>query len=222
MTMSSEDAHLYFKHLPFYTDITSAPPSPLPVQSNSPIAQDTTTYNPLDLCTPDDLQKFGIIPEFLGRIPVTTALSPLSIPHLFRVLTEPRNSIIAQKTLLFNTFGSELRFTTPALHEIAKQAFKLGTGARGVRTIVEELLGEAVYEVPGSSVRYVLVGEAAARRKQKVGYFSRGQGHVFRGEWEREEGEWEEKVRAQELLRTGSDREDRDFAAFRERAGSGM
>jgi len=219
MTMSNVDAHIYFKNLPFYSDVP-APSATAPPPAKA-LGEEESTYNPLDLATPQDLQTFGLIPEFLGRIPVTTALAPLSIPSLMRVLTEPRNSIISQYTVMFSTFGAELRFTTPALYEIAKTAFQLGTGARGVRTAVEMLLGEAMYEVPGSSVRYVLVDGRAARREGRVGYWSRGRGGEFRRVWDAEEKEWaEEQERKRGGRREGET--DGNFEEFRERAGSAM
>jgi ATP-dependent Clp protease ATP-binding subunit ClpX len=209
MTLSDTDAHVYYKHLPFYADRASA------------ALTDAEPYNPLDLATPTDLQTYGLIPEFLGRIPIMTALAPLSINSLLRVLTEPRNSIVAQYIHSFATFNADLRFTTPALYAIAETAFKLGTGARGVRTAVEALLGEAMYEVPGSSVRYVLVTRKSALREERVSYFSRGQGPLFRKEAEREEAEWDvgkvlENVVGEEQGEIAS------FEEFRERAGSGM
>lgn len=220
MTMSNADAHLYFKNLPFYSNITTPPVTSRPTPANAEGEEDSI-YNPLDLATPQDLQTYGLIPEFLGRIPVTTALAPLSIPSLMRVLVEPRNSIISQYTVMFSTFGAELRFTTPALYEIAKTAYGLGTGARGIRTAVEMLLGEAMYEVPGSSVRYVLVDGRSARREGRVGYWSRGRGGEFRRVWDQEEKEWAAEQDKRAGRREGGET-DGSFEEFRERAGSGI
>ncbi|KFZ08900.1 hypothetical protein V502_09058, partial [Pseudogymnoascus sp. VKM F-4520 (FW-2644)] len=189
MTMNPEDARTYFKNLPFYTDI----PTAASATTTTAAAIPEQTYNPLDLATPQDLQTFGLIPEFLGRIPVTVALAPLSLPNLVSILTEPRDAITTQYIAMFATFGAELRFTTAALYAIAQTGLELGTGARGLRTAVEMLLGEAMYEVPGSSVRYVLVDARAARREGRVGYWSRGKGVEFVGAWEMEEKEWAEK-----------------------------
>ncbi len=183
MSMSRADAEVYFKNLPFYTPASSS--------SNSlQLEDEEMRYNPLDLVTPDDLRTFGLIPEFIGRIPVVTALSSLSVSELMRVLTEPRNSIISQYTLEFASSGAELLITTPALYEIAKSAHKLKTGARALRSVVENMLSEAKFEVPGSSARFVLVTAKAARMQAGVDFFSRG----CRGEWRRafddEEMEW--------------------------------
>ena len=90
-----------------------------------------------------------MIPELVGRIPVTTALSALDEEALVRVLTEPRNSLIRQYEQLFQLSGVELRFTSGALREIARSSLSMGTGARGLRTCVERLLGEAMFETPG-------------------------------------------------------------------------
>ena len=138
MTLSvkpgSEESKLFEKHLPFFTQ-----------SSPDQVAQ----YNPLDLVEPTDLQTYGMIPELVGRIPVTTALSALDEEALVRVLTEPRNSLIRQYEQLFLLSGVELRFTSGALREVAKSSLGMGTGARGLRTCVERLLGEAMFEAPG-------------------------------------------------------------------------
>ena len=215
MTMNPEDARTYFKNLPFYTDIPTATSATTTIKTATSPEQ---TYNPLDLATPQDLQTFGLIPEFLGRIPVTVALAPLSLPNLVSILTEPRDAITAQYTAMFATFGTELRFTTAALYAIAQTGLELGTGARGLRTAVEMLLGEAMYEVPGSSVRYVLVDARAARREGRVGYWSRGKGGEFVRAWELEEKEWAEK----ENSGKGPEDSSVSFEALRESAESGM
>ncbi|PGH06023.1 ATP-dependent Clp protease, ATP-binding subunit ClpX [Blastomyces parvus] len=186
----SEEEALYRKHLPFFT------PAPLPSGSGSSDGE-PTYFNPLDLLTPPDLQTYGFIPELVGRIPITTALSQLTHPLLLRILTEPRNSLLAQYTTLFSLSGIELRFTTPALHKIASNAMSMATGARGLRTEMEMILGDAMFEAPGSSVKFVLVTEAVAARKEKAVYLARGQGGKFHAMIAAEEGEWEEKMRKQ-------------------------
>lgn len=104
---------------------------------------------PLELAEPADLISFGIIPEMVGRIPVTTSVEALTEEMLVRVLTEPRNAILRQYEQLFKLSGVELKFTTAALREVAKSALGMGTGARGLRTVVERLLGDAMFESPG-------------------------------------------------------------------------
>lgn len=196
----SEEEALYKKHLPFFT------PSPAPVTPGSD--EEPQYFNPLDLLTPPDLQTYGFIPELVGRIPITAALSPLSQPLLLRILTEPRNSLVNQYTTLFSLSGIELRFTTPALHKIASNAFAVSTGARALRTEMETILGDAMFEGPGSSVKFVLVTEAVAARKEKAVYLSRGQGGKFHAMIAAEEGEWEEKVRKQKSERERKEQSD--------------
>ena len=124
------------KHLPFFT-------------TQSPDQAPLTEYNPLDLVEPTDLQTYGLIPELVGRIPVSAALSALDEESLVRVLTEPRNSLMRQYEQLFQLSGVELRFTRGALREVAKSALDMGTGARGLRTVCERLLTETMFEAPG-------------------------------------------------------------------------
>ena len=132
----SEESKLFEKHLPFFTTFSPDQPGP-------------TEYNPLDLVEPADLQTYGLIPELVGRIPVSAALSALDEDALVRVLTEPRNSLIRQYEQLFQLSGVELRFTRGALREIAKSSLGMETGARGLRTICERLLTETMFEAPG-------------------------------------------------------------------------
>lgn len=190
----SEEEELYKTHLPFFT--------PSPAASSSSCSDAEPTYfNPLDLVTPTDLQSYGFIPELVGRVPVTAALSTLTHPLLLRILTEPRNSLLAQYTALFTLSGIELRFTTPALHRVATNAFKMGTGARALRTEMETILGDAMFEAPGSSVKFVLVTGAVAERKERAIYLARGQGGRFHSMIAAEEGEWEEKVAAERRIK---------------------
>ncbi|EPS29591.1 hypothetical protein PDE_04541 [Penicillium oxalicum 114-2] len=211
----SEEEALYKRHLPFYTSASSNAPGSEP-----------TYFNPLDLLTPADLQSYGFIPELIGRIPVNAALSTLTQPLLLRILTEPRNSLIAQYTTLFSLSGIELRFTTPALHRIAANAFKMGTGARALRTEMETILSDAMFEAPGSSVKFVLVTEVVADRKEQPVYLARGQGGRFHAMISAEESEWEEKtsrVKKKEKKAKGSTGGDDDhhaanFQEYRKRA----
>lgn len=133
----SEESKLFAKNLPFFTTFS-------PVQS--PLHQ----YNPLDLVEPTDLQAYGLIPELIGRIPVSAALSALDEDALVRVLTEPRNSLVKQYEQLFRLSGVELHFTRGALREVARSSLGMGTGARGLRTCCERLLTETMFEIPGT------------------------------------------------------------------------
>jgi ATP-dependent Clp protease ATP-binding subunit ClpX len=109
------------------------------------------------------------------------------------VLTEPRNALLKQYTELFSLSGVELRFTSPALRQVAKSALAMGTGARGLRTIMERLLSDAMFESPGSSIKHVLVTEAVAKRESPPMYFSRGQQYVFHSCIAQEEEAWAAK-----------------------------
>ncbi|CAM06490.1 ATP-dependent Clp protease ATP-binding subunit ClpX [Saccharopolyspora erythraea NRRL 2338] len=97
---------------------------------------------------PDDLVKFGLIPELVGRLPVISTLQPLDRETLVRILTEPRNALVKQYQKLFRMDDVELRFTDDAVEAIAEQAMLRGTGARATRAILEEVLLDLMYEVP--------------------------------------------------------------------------
>ncbi|KAK4691712.1 ATP-dependent Clp protease ATP-binding subunit ClpX, partial [Lecanoromycetidae sp. Uapishka_2] len=176
----SEESKMFEKHLPFFS-------------TQSPDQAPLTEYNPLDLVEPTDLQNYGLIPELVGRIPVSAALSALDEEALVRVLTEPRNSLMRQYEQLFQLSGVELRFTRGALREVAKSALDMGTGARGLRTVCERLLTETMFEAPGSSINYVLITQAVAQRKSAPIYLSRGQQHRFQSLIAAEEEEWDAK-----------------------------
>ena len=186
----SEEEKLYKKHLPFFT-----PTPPQEVSPDGSVAVEPTYFNPLDLLTPADLQAYGFIPELIGRIPTTAALSPLTHNLLLRILTEPRSSLLAQYVTLFSLSNIELRFTTPSLHIVASNALAMGTGARALRTEMEAILGDAMYEAPGSSVKYVLVNEAVAKRNEGCVYLGRGQGGRFHALIAQEENDWEDKLK---------------------------
>ena len=97
---------------------------------------------------PEDLVKFGMIPEFIGRLPVLTSVHNLDREALLQILVEPRNALVKQYQRLFELDGVELDFDRPALEAIADQAILRGTGARGLRAIMEEVLMSVMYEVP--------------------------------------------------------------------------
>jgi ATP-dependent Clp protease ATP-binding subunit ClpX len=99
---------------------------------------------------PEDLLKFGMIPEFIGRLPVITSVRSLDCSALVRILTEPRNALVRQYQRLFELDGVELEFAQDALEAIADQAILRGTGARGLRAIMEEVLLSVMYEVPSN------------------------------------------------------------------------
>ena len=97
---------------------------------------------------PEDLNKFGMIPEFVGRIPVVTSLSELSEDDLVRILTEPKNALVKQYKRMFEFEESELTFTDESLRAIAREALEHGTGARGLRSICERVLQNVMYDLP--------------------------------------------------------------------------
>ncbi|RBY83186.1 ATP-dependent Clp protease ATP-binding subunit ClpX [Blastococcus sp. TF02A-26] len=97
---------------------------------------------------PEDLLKFGMIPEFIGRLPVITAVQKLDREALINILTEPKNALVRQYRRLFELDGVDLEFSDDALEAIADQAILRGTGARGLRAIMEEVLQSVMYEVP--------------------------------------------------------------------------
>jgi len=110
---------------------------------------------------PEDLLKFGMIPEFIGRLPVFTTVSKLDREALVAVLTEPRNALIKQYQRLFELDNVELEFADDALGEIAEQALLRGTGARGLRAILEEVLLNVMYDVPSRAdvAKVVITGD---------------------------------------------------------------
>ena len=97
---------------------------------------------------PEDLMKFGLIPEFIGRLPVITTVTPLDVSALTNILTEPRNALVKQYQRMFEIDGVELEFTDDAIEAIAEQALLRGTGARGLRAILEEVLLPVMFDVP--------------------------------------------------------------------------
>jgi ATP-dependent Clp protease ATP-binding subunit ClpX len=111
---------------------------------------------------PEDLLKFGMIPEFVGRLPVITSVHNLDREALISILTEPRNALVKQYHRLFELDGVDLEFTEDALEAIADQAILRGTGARGLRAIMEEVLLSVMYEVPSRAdvARVVITREA--------------------------------------------------------------
>ena len=114
----------------------------------APQTREAQTTTLLGQVISDDLLKYGLIPEFVGRLPVTVSVEPLDEDALIAVLTEPKNAIAKQYGRLFELDGVELTFTPEALRAAAREAMKLKTGARGLRTIIEQVLLDVMYEVP--------------------------------------------------------------------------
>ncbi len=118
----------------------------------------------------EDLLKFGMIPEFVGRFSVTATLNPLDEKDLVDVLLKPKNSLIKQYTKFFEMENVKLTFSEDSLSAIAKEALRKGTGARGLRSILEEIMFEVMYELPSQSeiVECIITPESIARRSKPI------------------------------------------------------
>ena len=113
---------------------------------------------------PQDLTRFGLIPELVGRLPVTVALDPLDEDALARIMTEPKNALCRQYQKLLEMDGIDLQFTKEAVREIAKQAITRKTGARGLRAIIEHVMLDTMFELPGhKDVKTCIVDENAVK-----------------------------------------------------------
>jgi len=109
---------------------------------------------------PEDLISYGLIPEFLGRLPVVATLDELSQETLIRILQEPKNALVKQYQQLFEMEGVNLRFTDSALSAIAMEAIKRKSGARGLRAVLETCMIDIMYEIPSiENVKECVVGE---------------------------------------------------------------
>ncbi|MFN9867063.1 MAG: ATP-dependent protease ATP-binding subunit ClpX, partial [Pseudanabaena sp.] len=118
------------------------------VQQGESIPREKRTAEILKNLQPDDLVKFGMIPEFIGRVPVTAVLDPLDEKALMAILTEPRSALIKQYQKLLKMDNVQLEFQPDAVHAIAKEAYRRKTGARALRGIVEQLMLDMMYELP--------------------------------------------------------------------------
>jgi ATP-dependent Clp protease ATP-binding subunit ClpX len=117
---------------------------------------------------PEDLIKFGLIPEFLGRLPVIATLDELSAESLVRILTEPKNALIKQYKKLFEIEGVNLRLTDSALSAIADEALKRKSGARGLRAILESCMLDIMYDIPSKDdVKECVIGEEVVLKKEE-------------------------------------------------------
>ena len=117
---------------------------------------------------PQDLIKFGLIPEFIGRVPVTVSLSALDENALVRILTEPKDALVKQYVKLLEMDGVELSFEDEAVHAIAHRAIELNTGARGLRSIMEDCMLDTMYETPeNKNIKKIVVTKDAIPKKAK-------------------------------------------------------
>ncbi|MDY3006896.1 ATP-dependent Clp protease ATP-binding subunit ClpX [Anaerococcus sp. AGMB00486] len=119
----------------------------------------------------EDLLKYGLIPEFIGRVPIVVSLEDLDVDSLVRILKEPKNSLIKQYQKLFELDGVKLTFEDEAIKEIAEKAFKQETGARGLRTILEDLLLDVMFDIPSKTdIKEVIVPKGAIKDNNKLIY----------------------------------------------------
>jgi len=128
----------------------------------------------LKFVEPRDLVKYGLIPEFVGRVPIVAPLHSLSEEHLIRILVEPKNSVVKQYKRYFEIEGVKLTFTEDALHEIARIAMERGTGARGLKSIIENALLETMFKLPSlKDVEEVIVDKGAVREGKEPVFIKR-------------------------------------------------
>jgi len=136
----------------------------------APVASKRNESELLAQVRPEDLHKFGLIPEFIGRLPVVATVDPLDVAALVRILTEPRNALVRQFQRMFELDGVSLEFEEAALESIAELAVERKTGARGLRAILEDVLGPIMFDVPSNDAvtkvivtRESVLGEAPPR-----------------------------------------------------------
>jgi ATP-dependent Clp protease ATP-binding subunit ClpX len=136
-----------------------------------PSASDKKIGEMLLQVAPEDLQKYGLIPEFVGRIPVVSTLHELDVDALVRILQEPRHALVKQFTFLLELDDCKLTFTEEGLREIARRALERKSGARGLRAILEGILLDVMYEVPSmQDVKEVIIDENVVAGKRKPIY----------------------------------------------------
>lgn len=142
----------------------------------APVSSRRNEENLFAKVQPEDLHKFGLIPEFIGRLPIVATVDPLDIEALTRILTEPKNALVKQYQRMFELDGVGLEFEDAALEAIAELAVERKTGARGLRSILENVLGDVMFEVPSSDeitkvivTRESVLGEAGPRMLQSRG-----------------------------------------------------
>ena len=126
---------------------------------------EATEGNVLEYVEPEDLQRYGLIPEIVGRLPVTVHLEKLDEEALIRILQEPKNALVKQYGKMFELEGINLIFEPDAIHAIARKTLERGTGARGLRSIIESIMREVMFEIPSrSDVHKVVVTEESIER----------------------------------------------------------
>lgn len=130
--------------------------------------KDLTLGEVLSCVQPEDLIKFGFIPEFVGRLPVIATLEELKVEDLIRILVEPKNSVVKQYQKLMEMEDVELKFTEEALRSIAEEAYRRKTGARGLRSIIEEVMIDVMYEIPSlRDVKECVITKEVVLKKER-------------------------------------------------------
>ena len=131
--------------------------------------KDNTSYsNLIKNINPEDLINFGLIPEFVGRLPIVVGIDALDEKALIKILTEPKNATVKQYKKLFKLDGVDVEFEPEALSEVAKQAIKLNTGARGLRSILENIMLELMYDVPSdNTIEKIVITKEVIQKTQK-------------------------------------------------------
>ncbi|WCT60037.1 ATP-dependent Clp protease ATP-binding subunit ClpX [Limosilactobacillus portuensis] len=144
--------------------------------TNSDEAANVTEKNILQHVIPEDLLKFGLIPEFIGRLPVMTALQKLDKDDLVRILTEPKNALVKQYQELIRLDGSQLTFTDGALRAMAQLAIKRNTGARGLRSIIEGVMRDVMFDLPSrKDVEKVIIDKRCVTQHTEPRYVMKGE-----------------------------------------------
>ena len=144
--------------------------------TNSDEAANVTEKNILQHVIPEDLLKFGLIPEFIGRLPVMTALQKLDEDDLVRILTEPKKALVKQYQELIRLDGSQLTFTDGALRAMAQLAIKRNTGARGLRSIIEGVMRDVMFDLPSrKDVEKVIIDKRCVTQHTEPRYVMKGE-----------------------------------------------
>ena len=131
-------------------------------------SKDIDKYKIFEELLPQDLLKFGLIPEFIGRLPIRATLRELDTTALKKILIEPKNALVKQYKKLFEIDGVELEFTDDAIEAIVKKAIELKTGARGLRSIIEEIMTDIMFEIPSNNkINKCIISSAVVNGKEK-------------------------------------------------------
>lgn len=137
------------------------------------LQKEQSSYDLNTKVLPQDLLKYGMIPEFIGRFPILVPVQPLKVEDLKEILTKPRNALIKQYEYLLSLDGVELEFTDSALQLIAVESLRRGTGARGLRAVLEDIMLEIMYEVPSKAgTKKIIIDEADVQKKISSNYSS--------------------------------------------------